>query len=163
MDRCVHQPGGVVEKERFFLLLLDKLQRVQAVLVGGNAILVQAVGIILLLGGKPANSVGHHLARCAQIGARPVESLVLGLGKRVVVNGHMPLAAVASNVAVFLQQLGQGHRGLRHAAGVPWRHHRVARVVDQRRVPANHVRLLRPGRMVTTHDGTASRSTGGSR
>ena len=49
----MHQPGGVVEKERFVLLLLDKLQRVQAVLVGGNAILVQAVGIILLLGGKP--------------------------------------------------------------------------------------------------------------
>ena len=36
----------------------------------------------------------------------------------------------------------------------------MARVINQRRVAANHVRLLSSGWVVTTHDGTAGGSTG---
>ena len=103
VDRRVHQPGRVVEEKWLGFLLLDKLQCIQAILVSGDAILIQTIRVVLFIAGKPRDPIGRHLASRAQIGARPVKALVLGLRKGVMVKCHMPLTTMAGDVTVFLQ------------------------------------------------------------
>ena len=81
--------------------------------------------------------------------------------KRIVVLGHVPLAAVAGRVAVTFQGLREREFVRRHPRGIPGRHVGPAtQMMRPRGLAATDMGHLRAGRMRPAHDRAPARATG---
>ena len=90
MNRSAYQFGGVVEEERFVFVFFYKRERINAELIGCEAVVIEAIRIVRFIGCESGQTMGPHFGRCSMVTTRPIEPLILRLRKGIVLNCHVP-------------------------------------------------------------------------